>query len=94
MATASAKEVAPGRAMESVSVTMSTVETLVTSAMKDIIRASRMTPSCSARPVTSLALATVQEVNFHWSMIYEQCSDWLILQEDPRPVLCVPRDTS
>ena len=63
VAMGSAREVGPEKAMESVNVIMSTQETFVTSAMKDITRASRMTPNYSAQLATSLALDTVQEVS-------------------------------
>ena len=68
VAMGSARGEAPGKAMGSVSVTMSTVETAVTSAMRVSTRASKMTPNCSALLVTSLALDTVQEVSYHWSI--------------------------
>ena len=64
VAMGSARGEAQGKAMGSVSATMSTVGTAVTSAMRDTTRASKMTASCSAQLVTSLALVTVQEVSY------------------------------
>jgi len=53
------REVALGRAMVGVSVTKNIVVTSVTSAVRDIIRASKMTASFSAQLVINHALVTV-----------------------------------
>ena len=63
--TGSVRGAAPGRGMASVSARRSTAGRCATSVARVTTRASKMSPSCSARHVTSRAQATAQVGNTH-----------------------------